>query len=215
MPASNLQSYKVTANELSSSTKFDNFVQAVQDDLNNIDNAKVATAAAIAVSKLAAGNNGDILQTVSGAPTWRPIPMARAKRTTAQSITTATWTLLLFDGEDFDNDTIHDTATNTGRLTCKTAGKYVFELMLEIASNTTGIRACQVQKNSEALPLNGAGNQGGFAIPALSTAVTQYQTTTGLVDMAVNDYLAAVFYQDSGGALNIGTPSYFAMHRVD
>src|SRR4051812_22326758 len=79
-------------------------------------------------------------------------PAARARRSTTQSITTSTWTLLTFDGEDFDTDTIHDIVTNTDRLTCKTAGKYQWSFMVQVDSNTTGIRAVWVQKNSEALP---------------------------------------------------------------
>lgn len=70
MPASNLQSYKLTSNELSSSTKQNNMIDAIQNDLNAIDNAKVSNTAAIAVSKLAAGSNGDVLSTVAGVPTW-------------------------------------------------------------------------------------------------------------------------------------------------
>jgi hypothetical protein len=50
-------------------------------------------------------------------------PAARAKRTTTQAVATSTWTLVSFDGEDFDTDTIHDNVTNNDRLTCKTAGK--------------------------------------------------------------------------------------------
>lgn len=70
MPAVDLSSYKVVASELSSSTKFDNLVQAIQDALNGLDNANIANAAAIVIAKLAAGSNGQIIQTVSGTPTW-------------------------------------------------------------------------------------------------------------------------------------------------
>jgi hypothetical protein len=68
--ADNFQSSKVASNEQSSSTKFNNFVQAVEDAINSLDNSNVATAAAILVSKLAAGSNGDTLQTIAGVPTW-------------------------------------------------------------------------------------------------------------------------------------------------
>lgn len=64
MPAADFQSYKTAFQELSSSTKFDNFVQASQDAVNAIDNAKVSVGAAIAQSKIAF----DAWQTYS--PSW-------------------------------------------------------------------------------------------------------------------------------------------------
>ena len=42
----NFQSSKVAASELSSSTKFNNFVQAVEDAINSLDNTNIASAAA-------------------------------------------------------------------------------------------------------------------------------------------------------------------------
>ena len=68
--SANLQSSKVSANELSSSAKFNNLVQAVEDYLNSLDNSNIAAGAAIAVSKLASGSNGDVLTTVGGATVW-------------------------------------------------------------------------------------------------------------------------------------------------
>lgn len=68
--ADNFQSSKVASNELSSSAKFNNFVQAVEDAVNSLDNSNISAAAAIVVSKLAAGSNGDTLQTVAGVPVW-------------------------------------------------------------------------------------------------------------------------------------------------
>lgn len=80
--ADNFQSFKVAANEQSSSSKFDNFVQALEDAINSLDNTNIAAAAAIAASKLAAGSNGDFLQTVAGVPTWGPGPSSDTYQTT-------------------------------------------------------------------------------------------------------------------------------------
>jgi hypothetical protein len=51
-----------------------NSVTAAEINDNSIANADISGTAAIAVSKLAAGANGQILQTVAGAPTWSTIP---------------------------------------------------------------------------------------------------------------------------------------------
>lgn len=85
MPAANFQSYKLTSNELSSSAKQNNMIQAIEDAVNSIDNAKVASNAAIAVSKLAAGNNGDLLTTAAGVPTWSALPATGYTPTLTQS----------------------------------------------------------------------------------------------------------------------------------
>lgn len=69
--ADSFQSYKVTSNEQSSATKFNNLVQALEDAINSLDDANIAAAAAIAVSKLAAGSNGDVLTTTGGAAGWQ------------------------------------------------------------------------------------------------------------------------------------------------
>jgi hypothetical protein len=66
----NFQSSKVIASELSSAAKFDNFVQAVEDAINSLDDSNIAVAANILVSKLLAGADGEILKTVGGVPTW-------------------------------------------------------------------------------------------------------------------------------------------------
>jgi len=68
--ADSFQASKVSANEQSSAIKFNNFVQAVEDAINSLDNSNVGAAAAILVSKLAAGANDTILTTVAGVPTW-------------------------------------------------------------------------------------------------------------------------------------------------
>ena len=80
--ADNFQSSKVTANELSSATKFNNFVQAVEDAINSLDNTNIATGAAILVAKLLAGTNGQVLKTVAGVPTWSTEGAAPTYQTT-------------------------------------------------------------------------------------------------------------------------------------
>ena len=68
--ADNFQASKVGSGETSSSIKFNNFVQAAEDAVNSLDNSNIGAAAAIAVSKLAAGASGSILRTEAGVPTW-------------------------------------------------------------------------------------------------------------------------------------------------
>lgn len=59
--ADNFQSFKVGANELSSSAKFDNFVQAVEDAVNDLGVDQLDTNS---------GNNGKVITTVAGVAAW-------------------------------------------------------------------------------------------------------------------------------------------------
>lgn len=68
--ADNLQAYKIAPSEALSSTKQSNMVQAIEDALNSIDNSNISAGAGIAVSKLAAGSDGQVLTVASGVPTW-------------------------------------------------------------------------------------------------------------------------------------------------
>lgn len=61
----------------------------------NIDNGNINSAAAIAVSKLAAGSSGQLLRTVSGVPTWSSDPITLTKTASdLQVISTTTETTL-------------------------------------------------------------------------------------------------------------------------
>lgn len=118
-----------------------------------------------------------------------------------QSINNTTTTTLNWNNERFDTEsnaasTIHDNASNNSRLTCRTAGKYLITLNVDFAPNATGVRAIWIQ-------LNGGSSIAGQTGPGNAT----YNTFSAslLWDMAVNDYVEALVYQSSGGALNVQT----------
>lgn len=148
-------------------------------------------------------------------------PSVRVRRSSTQTINNATWTLLLWNLEDWDSaggvaSTMHDTSSNTGRLTARYAGKYLVQLGVSWQSNTSGMRVGIIQKNSEALPASPdiGVQQGGFAAPAPSAAVNAVISGSTIVDLAVNDYVAAICYQNSASNLTIGVDSFLAMTRV-
>src|SRR3990172_7178454 len=100
--ADTFQSSKVTGHELSSSTKFNNFVQAVEDAINSLDNSNIAAAAAIAVSKIAPGTDTYLLQTIAGVPTWTAQSSlgvaVQERRTTTIDVVSSPAELSLYDG---------------------------------------------------------------------------------------------------------------------
>jgi hypothetical protein len=119
---------------------------------------------------------------------------------TTQSLTNSTETAVLFDTEDFDTGTMHDTGSNTSRITNGTGLtiKLLLTATVSFASNATGSRAIRFRK-------------GG------STAVSGWSRTTGLsgdpsdvtlsaiVSLAASEYVELIAIQSSGGALNIGS----------
>jgi len=145
------------------------------------------------------------------------MPTVKAVRTTTQSITSSTWTLCAWNATDaWDTDTMHDIVTNNERLIAKHAGKFQWTIMHNWQGNATGQRLCEIQKNSVSLPATGNTGvvQGGYANTIGASLTDTYIGASGIVDLAVNDYIAAVVYQNSGGALTIGTDSYFSMTRL-
>lgn len=135
-------------------------------------------------------------------------PAARVYHSADQSIPTATNTQLAFNSERFDNDGIHHPTTNNGRLTCKTAGKYLISVNLRWANNGTGIRQVTIVLNGSTYI--GLVRQGAHGQDA--------QTLTILYDLAVNDYVYVDVRHTRGSALNVvslGNQSpEFSMVRV-
>jgi hypothetical protein len=127
-----------------------------------------------------------------------------------QSLANSTEAVLGFDSEIFDTDAIHDPGINS-RLTCKTSGVYLVEFGIEFAVNATGQRYVYIRKNGTA----NVASAFRAALPTFQTSVEKVK----LLNLAVNDYLELVVFQNSGGALNVESSGnsrapYFGMVRV-
>jgi hypothetical protein len=133
-------------------------------------------------------------------------PTVRVYHNATQSITTATETALAFNTERWDQagnaaDTQHDTVTNNSRLTCRYAGVYLVTAYAAFVGNATGQRYLTVRINATASQFNGIMQQPGNA-----TYGNELQVSS-LVSLAVNDYVQAIVYQDSGIGLNVSAGS--------
>ena len=152
-------------------------------------------------------NVGDLLSIFKGVYTEGARVYNSAAIATADSVLTT----LTFDTERYDTDSIHDLATNTGRLTCKTAGKYLITTIAEFAFNATGRRQVYIK-------LNGTTYIGALIIDPCQVVAGTTMTATCIYDLAVNDYVECQVYQTSGGALNINasgnTSPEFMMQRI-
>lgn len=145
------------------------------------------------------------------------MPAVRVFHNTTQSIPNLTDTALVFNSERFDTvggvaSTQHDTTTNTSRLTCRYAGKYLVTGHLEWSgTGTTGTRRIKVRLNGTTIIAVGTPGD------ATADANTGSNVTT-IYDLAVNDYVELIVLQSSGSALNVvSTGNYspeFMMVRV-
>lgn len=121
-------------------------------------------------------------------------PGARVHNSVNQTLTSGSRAFLTFDSERWDNDSIHSTSTNTERMTCKTAGKYIITGNVQISGHATGIRQISFFLNgTTTLAMDRKEPEG---------TGTEHLSLTTIYDLAVNDYVDLRILQNSGGDLN-------------
>jgi hypothetical protein len=130
----------------------------------------------------------------------------RVTRSTAQSISNATYTAITWDTETYDTDTMHSIVSNTERLTATTAGVYVISAAIGVANSATGSRAIRILKNETEVHRH---------YTAVQSADGWYWPLTIQLKLAATDYVTVEVYQSSGAALDLDhTVSSFAMAKV-
>jgi hypothetical protein len=127
------------------------------------------------------------------------------------SIGNDSWTALTFNSERYDTDTIHDTTTNTGRLTCVTAGKYVISGHVRFPANNANYRSVAIKLNGTTyMAIQKSVNMGAGEAVMMSVST--------IYSLSATDYVELVVHQNSGGALNVEyVANYspeFAMQRI-
>jgi hypothetical protein len=109
-------------------------------------------------ARLGIGTAGQVLQVNSGAtaPEWAtPAGGTPAfvgcslTKSANQSVSNATATAVTWDTELKDTDAFHSTSSNTSRVTIPAGkgGMYLVTGQLSFASNSTGLRNCEIKKN--------------------------------------------------------------------
>ena len=135
---------------------------------------------------------------------------ARVYNSAVQAIPNTTWTALTFDSERYDTDAIHSLSSNTDRLTCKTAGKYLIHGQVSIEANADPQRYLRIY-------LNGTTKLAQLSLQVVILANVLFSITT-VYELAVNDYVTLEIYQDSGVELdsivNVGYTPEFTMQLV-
>lgn len=136
-------------------------------------------------------------------------PTCELLQTVAQSCANGS-TTLLFDNEYVDTDNMHNTVTNTTRITAQTPGRYQIAGATAFAANATGTRGGWYLINGSAM---GASE---VIIPASASAGAQTEVNmrTKSIYMNVGDYCEISAWQTSGGPINSyaggqGAPGFF------
>ena len=111
-----------------------------------------------------------------------------------QSIANNTFTPAAFNSETNDTDTMHDTVTNNTRITFKTAGIYI--ITFNCAWPTNGVGERQVN-----FFLNNTADIAGDSKASAGVTGDVRHSVTHKDKFAVNDYIEARVFQNSGGAL--------------
>lgn len=143
---------------------------------------------------------------------------ARYYRATTQSIPDATDTNMRFNvgtgtgTQVYDTDgstgTYH-TDTNDARFVAPETGKYHVSVVAEFAASAAGQRGLYLQ-------VNGAGDYGhDFVDNPLGGFAARLSISMDLL-LTAGDYVTAVVWQNSGGALNLtsGRPNAFSIHKL-
>lgn len=90
-------------------------------------------------------------------------PYCFVYQATAQSVPNNVDTLITFDTEIDDNDTMHSTGVNTGRVVFTTAGLYEVRASLMWASNATGVRQIMIRQGAAGSAVGGTALDYHFA----------------------------------------------------
>lgn len=130
-------------------------------------------------------------------------PTCSVFNSAAQSIANVTTVSLLADSENFDNDAMHSTVTNTSRITAQTAGRYLFIATVSYATGT-GRRVTSFLKNGTTV-INGA------TVPAVAGGVVDRISIARSVVMAAGDYLEVQANHNNGANLNVTLDEFVAM----
>jgi len=155
-------------------------------------------------ARLGIGSTGQVLTVAGGVPSWAT-PAAGStfagasvtKDGTAQSLSNATYTAIVYQTEDYDTDTFHDTSSNTSRFTIPAGknGKYLFTVVVNFATDNAGDRRLAIYKNGSAVL---------YAVGITSTNNSDTRIGTSVVyNLVATDYIEIFAFQNSGTSINL------------
>jgi hypothetical protein len=137
---------------------------------------------------------------------------ARATRTGAQSVSTATNTTIALDNETDDTDGFHDNSTNNSRLTVPASsglnGLYLIRYSVLFAAGTQTTSAWVVK--------NGGATRYAWVQTPNDSVNGTLLSGSEVLGMADGDYVEMLVFQNSGGSINVmgNSGNSLSMYRI-
>jgi hypothetical protein len=128
-------------------------------------------------------------------------PITVLTQSASQTVSTATFTTMLYNTETIDVSNWHSTATNTGRITPNVSGIYLATFNMPTGTTSTRNVARILKNGSELFKTD------------ISATVTQLVSTTFVSMNGTTDYLETDCFQQSGTNAAIG-PCLFTVMLV-
>lgn len=145
-------------------------------------------------------NANDAIEAIETYLIDRKVVGVRAYNSTTQSVNSGSETAIALNNEEWDTNSFHDNATNNSRITIPAGlgGRYLIEIHVTFAANSTGQRILQVLKNGTTY-LRGAVSvqNAGASVNALANTL--------VADLVAGDYIQVMAIHDAGVALNLGS----------
>lgn len=135
-------------------------------------------------------------------------PRAKASKSGNQSIADSTLTAVLFNTESFDVGALHNTGSNTDRLTVPTGGDGLYLIIgqMEYASNATGVRMARINLNNSSVLAT-------VFVNANAADVTDLNVIA-ITPLVATDFVNLIAYQTSTGALNVSNGCTLSMVKL-
>ena len=138
-------------------------------------------------------------------------PQCQVKKTTTQSISSASTATLTWNTEVFDTSVMHDNVTNNSRITIPaTAGLYRVSAQLSLTSSGAALCMINIRKNDTTIIAQGGCN-------AIMNYVGAAGNVSGLVQCVAGDYLTVEITNNDGEGADeivVGTASIFEAVRL-
>lgn len=132
-------------------------------------------------------------------------PRVNAYAGTAISVSSGTSTLLTFDSESWDTDSMHSTTTNPSRITINTSGQYLVTFYARFPSNSTGYRQLNLRLNSAGA--SGGGSTLSTITVAAVNGASAFVTRTLELSCTAGDHYELFATQNSGVSLSMDSGS--------
>ena len=136
-------------------------------------------------------------------------PTCRVQISSNQTFSNASWAALSWATSSWDTDSMFTAATNYIQI--NTAGLYQLSFCLTFAANAAGDRIAYATLNNATI--DGTGGVLGASGKGISTTDNRMCSST-VLNLAANDRIRLVGYQNSGGNLNtaaVGTENFLSV----